>query len=154
MILKPKLASESNDHLVTWRTVSRYFTGKTKHFDQKSILITTHWHIMYPIMHSFWFAFDKVRYVRNRYFFSVSFPGGSEGKASACKVEDLCSIPGSEGSPGEGNGNPHQYSDLQNPMDGEAWCRLQSMGLQRVGHNWATSLSLSVIQFKIWSLNP
>ena len=51
MILKPKLASESNDHLVTWRTVSSYFTGTTKHFDQKSILITTHWHIMYPIMH-------------------------------------------------------------------------------------------------------
>ena len=73
--------------------------------------------------------------MRNRYFFSVSFPGGSEGKASACKVEDLDSIPGSERSPGEGNGNPHQYSDLENPMDGEAWCRLQSKGLQRVGHN-------------------
>ena len=36
---------------------------------------------------------------------------------------------------GEGNGNPFQYSCLENPMDGGAWCRLLSMGLQRVGHN-------------------
>ena len=70
---------------------------------------------------------------------------------------------------GEGNGNPLQYSRLENPMDGEAWWaavygvartrlkrlsssgsrpwveepgRLQSMGSQRVGHDWATSLSL------------
>ena len=34
---------------------------------------------------------------------------------------DLCSIPGSGRSPGEGNGNPLQYSGLENPMDGEAW---------------------------------
>ena len=40
------------------------------------------------------------------------------------------------------NGNPTQYSCLENPMDGGAWCRLLSMGLQRVGHDWATSLSL------------
>ena len=39
-----------------------------------------------------------------------SFPGGSDGKASACNVGDLDSIPGSGRSPGEGNGNPLQYS--------------------------------------------
>ena len=44
---------------------------------------------------------------------------------------------------GEGNGNPLQYSCLENPMDGGA-CRLQSMGSQRVGHDWATSLSHSL----------
>ena len=49
------------------------------------------------------------------------FPGGSEGKASACNVGDLGSIPGSGRSPGEGNGNPLQYSCLENPMDGGAW---------------------------------
>ena len=38
------------------------------------------------------------------------------------------------------NSNPLQYSCLENPMDGEAWYRLLSMGSQRVGHNWATSL--------------
>ena len=48
-------------------------------------------------------------------------PGGSEVKASACNVGDLGSIPGSGGSPGEGNGNPLQYSCLENPMDGGAW---------------------------------
>ena len=49
------------------------------------------------------------------------FPGGSEVKASACNVGDLGSIPGSERSPGEGNGNPLQYSCLENPMDRGAW---------------------------------
>ena len=39
-------------------------------------------------------------------------PGGSDGKESACNVGDLGSIPGSERSPGEGNGNPLQYSYL------------------------------------------
>ena len=45
------------------------------------------------------------------------FPGGSEGKASAYNVGDLGSIPGWGRSPGEGNGNPPQYSCLENPMD-------------------------------------
>ena len=40
---------------------------------------------------------------------------------SACIAEDLGSIPGLGRSPGEGNGNPLQYSCLENPMDGEAW---------------------------------
>ena len=46
---------------------------------------------------------------------------GSEGKASACNAGDLSSIPGSGRSPGEGNGNPLQYSCLENHMDREAW---------------------------------
>ena len=49
------------------------------------------------------------------------FPGGSEVKAPASNVGDPGSIPGSGRSPGEGNGNPLQYSCLGNPMDGEAW---------------------------------
>jgi len=44
------------------------------------------------------------------------FPGSSDGKASAYKARDLDSIPGSRRSPGEGNGNPLQYSCLENPM--------------------------------------
>ena len=48
------------------------------------------------------------------------FPGGSEVKASTSNEEDLGSIPGSGRSPGEGNGNPLQYSCLENPMDREA----------------------------------
>ena len=49
------------------------------------------------------------------------FPGGSEGKVSAYNVGDLGSIPGLGRSPGEGNGNPLQYSCLGNPMDGGTW---------------------------------
>ena len=48
-------------------------------------------------------------------------PGGSEVKVSASNVGDLGSMPGSGRSPGEGNGNPFQYSCLKNPMDGESW---------------------------------
>ena len=48
-------------------------------------------------------------------------PGGSDGKASAYNAGDLGSIPGSGRSPGEGNGNPLQYSCLENPMDRGAW---------------------------------
>ena len=48
-------------------------------------------------------------------------PGGSEVKASVSNAGDLGLIPGSGRSPGEGNGNPVQYSCLVNPMDGGAW---------------------------------
>ena len=55
--------------------------------------------------------------------FSVPFtlPCGSDGKVSAYNAGDPGSIPGSEGSPGEGNGTALQYSCLENPMDGRAW---------------------------------
>ena len=51
----------------------------------------------------------------------LGIPGGSEVKASAYSVGDLGSIPESGRSLGEGNGNPPQYSCLDNPMDGGAW---------------------------------
>ena len=46
----------------------------------------------------------------------VDFPGGSDGKASVYNAGDLGSIPGWGRSPGEGNGNPLQYSCLERPM--------------------------------------
>ena len=46
----------------------------------------------------------------------LGFPGGSDSKASACNAGDLGSIPGLGRSPGEGNGNPLQYSCLKYPM--------------------------------------
>ena len=52
------------------------------------------------------------------------FPGGSDGKGSAYNAYnagDPGSIPGSGRSPGERNGNPFQYSCLENPMDGGTW---------------------------------
>ena len=49
------------------------------------------------------------------------FPGGSEVKPSACNAGDPGSIPGLGRSPGEANGNPLQYSCLENSMDRGAW---------------------------------
>ena len=49
------------------------------------------------------------------------FPSGSDSKESACNVEDLGLIPGLGRSPGGVNGNPLQYSCLENPMDRGAW---------------------------------
>ena len=60
------------------------------------------------------------------------FPGGSDGKASACIVGDLGLIPGLERSPGEGNGNPLQDSCLENSMDGGAW----NATIHGVAKNW------------------
>ena len=53
--------------------------------------------------------------------FSLGFPGGSDGRESACNVGDLGLIPGSGRSPGERHGNPLQYSCLGNPTDRGAW---------------------------------
>ena len=55
------------------------------------------------------------------FHFSKDFPGGSEVKVSDWNAGDQGLIPGSGRSPGEGNGNPLQYSYLQNPMEGGAW---------------------------------
>ena len=49
------------------------------------------------------------------------FPGDSDGKESACSAGDPGLVPGLGRSPGEGNGNPLQYSCLENPMDRGAW---------------------------------
>ena len=66
------------------------------------------------------------------------FPGGSDGKESACSAGDPGSIPGWGRSPGDGNGNPLQW--IRTPWTEEPG-RLQSMGLQRVRHQ--TQLSSS-----------
>ena len=58
----------------------------------------------------------------------------AEVKASACNLGDLGSIPRSGRCPGEGNGNPLQYSCLENPMDGGAWWATIH-GSQRVRHD-------------------
>ena len=62
------------------------------------------------------------------------FPGASEGKEAACNAGDLGSIPSLGRSPEEGNGNPLQYSGLENSMDRGVW-QLQSLGLQSAGHS-------------------
>ena len=63
----------------------------------------------------------------------MGFPGDSDGNKSACNAGDLGSVPGSDRSPGEGNGNPLEYSCLENSMDRGTW-QATVHGLQRVGH--------------------
>ena len=60
------------------------------------------------------------------------FLGDSDGKESACNARDLGLIPGLGRSPGEGNDYPPQYSGLEYSLD------LQSIGSQRVRHDWVT----------------
>ena len=61
------------------------------------------------------------KYFAKPYKTFSGFPGGSVVKNPPVNAGDLGSIPGSGRSPGEGNGNPLQYSCLGNPMDREAW---------------------------------
>ena len=65
----------------------------------------------------------------------IGFPSESAGKESACNAGDKGSVPGLERSPGGGHGYPLQYSCLENPQWTEEPGGLQSMGLQRVGHD-------------------
>ena len=65
------------------------------------------------------------------------FPHSSVGEESACGAGHPGSIPGLERTPGEGNGNPLQYSCLENPMDRGAW-QATVHGVTRVGHDLVT----------------
>ena len=80
-------------------------------------------------------------FLRDCIFVLKGFPGGAEVKVSACNMGDLGSIPGSRRSPGEGNGDPLQYSCLKNPLDGRAWWATVR-GPQRVGHNFTFTFTL------------
>ena len=66
-----------------------------------------------------------------------TYPCGLDGKISTCNEGELGSVPGSKRSPGEGNGNPLQYSCLENPIDMEPGS-LQVQGVERIGHDLAT----------------
>ena len=67
------------------------------------------------------------------------FPHSSVGKESVCNAGDPGLTPGSGRSPEEGNGNPLQYSCLENPIDRGAWQAVVH-GVARVGHDLATEL--------------
>ena len=66
---------------------------------------------------------------------NLDFPGGSDGKASAYSVGDLGSIPVLGRSPGEGNGNPLQYSCLEKSQGRRSLVGYSPWGPQRVGHD-------------------
>ena len=75
----------------------------------------------------------------DRSLVNKGFPGGSAVKNLPANVGDMVSIPGSGRSPGEGNGNPLQYSCLENPMGRGAW--------------WATVHGVAKESDVTWQLN-
>ena len=92
-----------------------------------------------------------------------SFPGGLEGKASACNAGDLGSIPGSGRSPGEGNGNPFQYSchgqshGWRSLIGYSPWCHEESDTTEQRhilahGDKWFGNKSVGKRENKIFSL--
>ena len=90
---------------------------------------------------------NAILYINCTSKIDMGFPGGSEVKASACNAGDLGSIPGSGRSPGEGNGNPLQYSCLGNPMDrGAWWATVNGVTKSRTRLSDFTFLSLYVIE--------
>ena len=80
------------------------------------------------------------------------FSGGSDSKESTCNMGDLDSVLKLGRSPGEGNGNPLQYSCLESFTDRGAWWAIV-MGSQRAWHDWATNTYLFklVCFFQIYS---
>ena len=73
-------------------------------------------------------------YLDSLLLMNSDFPGGSDGRVSAYNAGDLGLIPGLGGSSGEGNGNPFQYSCVENSMDRGAWWATVH-GVTRVRHD-------------------
>ena len=76
--------------------------------------------IIFPLLAHSRLLFSKV-IAPAMYILDWGFPGGSNSKKSTCNAGDPGSVLGSRRSPGEGNGNPFQYSCLENSMDRGAW---------------------------------
>ena len=95
--------------------------------------------------HSMWIS------CKYTYIPSLGFPGGSDSEESTCSAGDLGLFSRLEKSPREGNGNPLQYSCLENPTYRGAW----SMGSQRVRHYWMTQhFSLFIASLLSLPLTP
>ena len=79
---------------------------------------------------------------------NADFPGGSADKESICNSRDLGLIPGLGRSPGEGNGNPLQYSYLENSMDRGAWWATDH-GFAKVRHNFVTKQQQYILHIPV-----
>ena len=86
-----------------------------------SLLFSRLIHVVTCIPTSFLFTADQRQTQMGTHHFHIGFPGGSDSKDSASNARDLDAIPELGRSPEEGNGNPLQYSCLENPMDRGAW---------------------------------
>ena len=104
---------------------SKSFAKETRAFKMRSAVTTTgSWQQPTESHHWSWSSYNYTRScqrIQHRKWKWKGFPGGLAGKESACSAGDLGLIPGLGRSPGEGNGNPLQYSYLENPMEGGAW---------------------------------
>ena len=104
------------------RSMDSYFGLR----DQGQVCLESH-HICPGLGHQIWIWSRAKRGAfvgwasRQVWFWVPLFPGGSDGKESAYNVKDSSLIPGTGRSPGKGNGNPLQYSCLENSMDRVAW---------------------------------
>ena len=108
------------------------------------------------LLTAFWVSFQKYSIIFKKFlhkqehtlhttpclaFFGVCISGLSRwlsGKESVCQAGNSSLIPGLGRSPGEGNGDPLQYSCLGNPMDRRAWQATNPRGHKTVGHDLAT----------------
>ena len=84
-------------------------------------------------------------------YIHMGFPHSSVSKESACNAGHLGLIPGLGRSPGEGNGNPLQYSCLENSMDSRAW-QATVHGVTRIRHDFATKQQQT--QYLLFSPDP
>ena len=97
-----------------WQPTPVFLSGKS--YGQKSVAGYSPWSSNESVTtEQLTFSLSKKRKSK------AIFPGGSEVKVSAWNAGDLGSIPGLGRSPGKGNGNPLQYSCLENPMEEGAW---------------------------------
>ena len=97
----------------------------------------------------------NLKYVTNE-LIHRAFPGGSDSKEKpACNAGDLGSIPGSGRSPGEGNGNPLQFSCLENPIDRDDWQATvsrvtESDTTEQLTHTHETETDSQIQQRDLW----
>ena len=83
----------------------------------------------------------------------MSFLGGSDGKESTCNAGDLGSFPGLERSPGEENGNPIQYSCLENPQEQRSLGGYSPWGCKELTFTFTVlSLIPQIVKLFIWEL--
>ena len=125
-----------------WSQCCGWQGGKTKNVGLLNSQ-TLKWILTFSLL-----LFEKIHFLcfyQCSLWFSRGFPGGSDGKESACNAGDLGSIPGSGRSPGEGNGYPLQYSCLENSMyRGAHWDIVHGVAKSQ------TQLTTDTFTFTLW----
>ena len=107
---------------------------RKKNYAQKHKILQAHYQVrIYTSDHLSWLV-ERCDTLKVSNSWASRWPSGKEYACQLRSHRDR--ISGLGRSPGRGNGNPRQYSCLENSMDRADW-QLQSMGLQRVGHDWA-----------------